>query len=213
MSIKAVSAGVSVPSDGTVVTDGQSIAVWNASDDSRGNGTAFVNSGFLTALRLPPQNDVVGDGATKPLSKEDNTGLLAMITAHVPADTNTLESWALPHNYAVLQDGIGNLNVLDFGSGGGSVAVIARVTNNAANVQLANSTTKVAINAAPCTIVDKAGKTAGATFAVDQGGWQNFPLTNGTDAFVFNGQTIPVTGAGTTLTLSVANGVVTGTLS
>ncbi|WP_420961076.1 hypothetical protein [Brucella sp. IR073] len=201
------------PAGAAAVTDGQSVPLWNASDDSRGNGAAFVNSGFLTAVRLPPQNDVVGDGATKPLSKADNTGLLAMVTAHVPADTNTFESVALPANYALIQDGVGSIDILDYGSGGGQVAGIARVSGNTGNVQLANSTTKVAINAAPCTVVDQAGKTAGATFAVDQGNWQNFPLTNGTDALVSDGQTIPVTGAGTTLTLTVANGVVTGALS
>ena len=195
-----------------IVPDGSTVALWNASDDSRGNGSAFVNMGFLTAVRLPPQNDVVGDGATVPLSKEDNTGLLAMVTAHVPADTNTFESVALPHNYAVIQDGQSDFNVTDFGSGGGSVAVVARVSSNNPGVQLANSTTKIAINAAPAQVT-AGSKTVGITLAVNQGAWQPFPLVNATDAIVSNGDalTVPVTGTyTTTATLTVAGGVITG---
>jgi hypothetical protein len=202
---------VTLPANVAMTADSDAVGIWNASDDSRGNGSAFVNEGFLTAVRLPAQNDVVGNGASVIISKADNTGMLATGTANVPANTNTFENVGLPQNYAVIQDGADSIDVLDYGSGGGQVAGVARVSGNAGNVQLANSTTKIAINAAPAQVT-AGGKTVGITLAVDQGAWQPFPLVNATDAIVSDGDalTVPVTGTyTTTATLTVANGVIT----
>ncbi|WMT90144.1 hypothetical protein [Pelagibacterium sp. H642] len=201
---------VTLPANVAMTADADAVGIWNASDDSRGDGSAFVNEGFLTAVRLPAQNDVVGNGASVIISRADNTGLLASGTANVPADTNTFQNVALPHDYAVIQDG-GTINMLDYGSGGGQVAGTARVSANDGSVQLSNSTTKIAINAAPAQVTG-GGKTVGVTLAVDQGNWQPFPLVTATDAIAQDGDAVTVNAQDGTVqgTMSVAANAVSG---
>ncbi|HWK65389.1 MAG TPA: hypothetical protein VNS34_10635 [Rhizobiaceae bacterium] len=143
---------------------------------------------------IPADGVAVTDGEAVSILNSDGSAQLAQGTADIDTSTdpNTLEGITLPANYAVIQDGADNIDVLDFGAGGGMVAGIARVANNSGDVQLANATTKIAINAAPITIADQHGRTAGATIAVDQGNWQNFPLINATDTVLSVGAGIEI---------------------
>lgn len=201
-------ATVELPVTVAMVEANATVGLQLANGSDAGNGTAFVNQGYLTAVRLPEGNGLVSDGDTKPLSKADNTGLLAMVTAHVD-ELNQFESVALPHNYAVIQDGIGNFDVQQYDSSAG-FAVIARVTNNAPSVQLSNATTRVVVNAQPATVKNADGSvTVSGTIGVDQGALTGITLP-ATHALVPDGHTVPATGTGSTATVTVANGVVTG---
>ncbi|WEX10293.1 hypothetical protein [Chelativorans sp. AA-79] len=161
---------------------------------------------------IPADGAIVTDGQAANVLDATGNSTLATGAVEVSGDPAAFHGVTLPANYAVMQDGVDDIDVLDFGAGAGQVAGVGRVSSNAGNVQLANATTKIAIHAAPITIVDQGGKTAGATVAVDQGNWQNFPLVNATDAIVSDAQalTVPVTGTyTTTATLTVAGGVIT----
>lgn len=193
-----------------VVQNDQDVPVYLSSGFNAGTGNAQVSDGHLTGVALPAGTGVVSDGQSVIISKADNTGLLATSVAHVDAN-DEFENVALPQNYAVIQDGIGNFDVADFGSGQGAVAVIARVSNNNPSVQLANATTKIAINAAPITIADQHGRSAGATIAVDQGAFQNFPLTSANDTLLTAGSALAIFNNGVTSSVAGTFGLSSGT--
>ena len=173
------------------VQDGQTVAMEDGSGNSLGNGTIHIDANGNVTVDWPGggSGTPLEDGEPVNLDSHDGNTILASTVARV-ADGN-LVGVLLPQNYAVIQDGVGNFDIANYGSGQGAVAVIARVSNNEPGVQLANSTTKIAINAAPVSIT-AGGKTVGATIAVDQGEWQAFPLTDATDAIVESSDTIPV---------------------
>lgn len=202
---------VTLPATVAMVEANATVGLATSQGSNAGNGTAFVNEGFLTNVRLPAGNALVGDGLTIPLSKEDNTGLLAMVKTHVANDV--LENIALPHNYACVEDQFDDMNIEQY-DGSGSVAVICHVSNNTLSVQLANATTRVVINAAPVTVKTAGGgATAGGTFDIDQGAMNGVNLASNIglvqDAVDL---TVPVTGTYTSkITPQVnADGVITG---
>lgn len=202
---------VTLPATVAMVEANAAVGLATSTGSSAGNGTAFVNDGFLTNVRFPDGNTLVTDGNSLPLSKEDNTGLLAMVTTHVANDT--FENVALPHNYAVVEDGYDGTMVNQF-DGTGSFAMVAAVSGNAVQYTLANATTRVVVNALPTTVKTADGATtAGATVAVDQGALTGIVLGAGT-GIVKDGVdlTVPVTGTYTSkITPQVdANGVITG---
>jgi hypothetical protein len=201
---------VTLPATVAMVAANSTVALATSSGSSAGNGTAFVNQGALTNVRFPAGNTLVTDGNSLPLSKEDNTGLLAMVTTHVASDT--FQNVALPHNYAVTEDGNDGTIVNQY-DGSGGVAMVAAVSQNQATFTLANATTRIVINAAPVSVKTAGGTSAGATFDIDQGALNgvtllpNFGLVqDGTDL------TVPVTGTYTSkITPQVdADGVITG---
>ncbi|MBO4120272.1 hypothetical protein J5T34_05900 [Cupriavidus gilardii] len=148
---------------------------------------------------------------TIPLSKADNTGLQAMVTAHVANDL--LESVALPADYACVQDQQTGLSVGQY-DGSGSFAAVASVSGNALSLKLDNATTRIVVDALPVSVKTVNGATtAGGTIGVDQGALTGVTLGANT-GIVKDGVdlTVPVTGTYTSkITPQVdANGVITG---
>lgn len=197
-----------VGGDVAAVENDVDVPLYLSSGFNAGTGKTQVTDGYLTGVSLPAGTGVVSDNDSKPLSKADNTGLLAMVTCNVDAN-DEFENVALPHNYAVIQDGIGNFDVWNFNESSG-VAVIARVTNNEGDVQLANATTRIAINAVPITIADQHGRTAGATIAVDQGAFENFPLTSANDTLLAAGSALAIYNNGVTTSVAGTFGLSSG---
>jgi hypothetical protein len=203
---------VTLPATVAMVAANSTVALATSGGSGAGNGTAFVNQGALTNVRFPAGNTLVTDGNSLPLSKEDNTGLLAMVTAHVASDT--FQNVALPHNYGVVQDGEDSLNLEQYDSSG-STAVIGRVTANTVSVQLANATSRVVVDQLPLEIKSVAGVPSGFSGLIGVSGGALTGLTLPADAaIVQDGSplTVPVTGTYTnTITPQVnADGVITG---
>lgn len=201
---------VTLPATVAMVAAGGTVQLATSSGSSAGNVTANVNVGALTNVQMAAGVAVTSDGATVPLSGYDNTGLLAMVPIHVANDI--VENIALPHNYAVVEDQHDGTLVNQY-NGDGDVAMIASVTNNNLEFTLANSTSRIIVNAGPVTVKNSTGaKTAGGVFDVDLGALNGVTL-EATAALVTNTQAsaIPVTGTYTnTVTFAVAGGVITG---
>lgn len=173
------------------IQDGETVPIEDGSGNSLGNATVtIVNGEVVVDWPGGGSGTPLEDGEPVNLDNHDGSVILASTTARVAA--GNLVGVILPQNYAVIQDGIGNFDVSDFGAGGGDVAVIARVSNNQPDVQLANATTKIAVSAAPVQVT-AGSKTVGATLAVDQGTWEPFPLSDASDAIVSNGDVVNVT--------------------
>lgn len=203
---------VTLPATVAMVAENDSVGLATSGGSNAGNGTAFVNEGFLTNVRLPAGNALVGDGSSIPLSKEDNTGLLAMVTTHVVNDL--LQNIALPHNYAILQDQQASVTVNQYGESGGAAATVS-VADNTLSLTLANSTSRIVFNLQPCVIRTVVGTETGFGGLLGVAGGALTGLTLPADAaIVQDGSpiTVPVTGTYTTQITPQVNseGVITG---
>jgi hypothetical protein len=164
---------------------------------------------------VPPvirPGSVVTDGETFTLTKEDNTGNLATVTAHVV--DGDVESIALPHNYAILQDEQTSVTVNQYNEAGGAAADVS-VSNNELSLTLANSTSRIIFNLVPCQIQTVVGVNSGFGGLLQVSGGALTGITLPADAAIVqdaNPMTLPVTGTYIdTITAQVdANGVLTG---
>lgn len=142
VSINRILDYVALPATAALIETGDTVGLASSLGANRGNVTPNINMGFLTNVQLPAQTDVVSDGASKPLTRADNTGLLAMVTAHVPSSDDTFESVALPATAAVVTDA-GSVSIENSG-GTQNVTGIATVAANVLVVKLPASAAFVA---------------------------------------------------------------------
>jgi hypothetical protein len=202
---------VTLPATVAMVAANSTVALATSGGSGAGNGTAFVNQGALTDVRFPAGNTLVTDGNSLPLSKEDNTGLLAMVTAHVASDV--FQNVALPHNYAVLEDQGDSVAVNQYDDTG-DVAMTIAVANNTPTFTLANATTRIVFDALPVDVKTAGGTTAASgTIGVNQGALTGISLpANYAVVQDATDLTVPVTGTYTTkITPAVdADGAITG---
>jgi hypothetical protein len=178
-----------------------------------GNGISSPGNGvsFVPGTVVPSNGAVVVNGSSTMLSKSDNTGNLAQVTANISG--GSLANVALPANYGVLQDGGSSINCAQYDNSG-TIAVVPHVSGNSPSVQLANATTRIVIDALPVTVKNVSGSvTASGTIGVSGGALSGITLAAST-SLVSNGTalTVPVTGTyTTTITPQVnASGVITG---
>jgi hypothetical protein len=164
---------------------------------------------------IPPvfqPGTVVTDGETFPLTKEDNTGNLATVTANVV--NGQVQNIALPQNYAVIQNGQAGL-VVEQANGDPGGPLSATISNNAGVLRLANLTQRVVSNLQSCNINSVVGAYSGFAGLLSVSGGVLNGITLPQDAAIVQGgnpMTLPVTGTYTnTITAQVnANGVLTG---
>jgi hypothetical protein len=154
---------------------------------TEGNGPWTKHIAEKGISTVPADGVIVTDGQAAPVRNADNSATLAPGAVKVSGDPGALDGVSIAANYAIIQDGIGNFDVLDFGAGLGSVAVIARIANNAGDVQLANAATKIAINGDPIQVT-AGSKTVPATVGVSNGLWAPFVLSETDRAIVSNAE-------------------------
>lgn len=212
ITVDGTTPSATLPATVAMVPDAGTVSLATSSGSSAGNVTASVNQGALTNVSLPAGNTLVSDGNSIPLSKVDNTGLLAMVKTHVASDT--FQNVALPANYGVVQDQQDSLSCEQFDNTG-SFAVIGRVANNSVSVQLANATTRIVVNELPVAITSVTGVASGFSGLLAISGGALTGVTLPADAAFVQGDvamTLPVTGTYTSkITAQVsADGVLTG---
>lgn len=205
-----------VPPDGAVVTDSQSIAL-KGPDQSSSFGTvsAKVASGAINAVTLPTGSAVITNQAAS-VPVQDADGTQVGCTATIQPQTGFLSYIAIPGTAALVADGI-DIRMSSAG-GVGNFPGKVKITGGFINwAELKNATDAIVTNGFTVNLAAPGVSASGSDYAsvnVAAGAITGVtPNLIPTKAVVSDQQalTVPVTGTYTTTAkLTVAGGVVTG---
>jgi len=179
-----------IPPNGVEVTNGEVVSVSNSDGQDAHNAVAVVANGALTGFELQSATTCFVDQNDQIVIKTSNGGA-TLATSPAAVIAGQIDSIRLGGNYAVFNSGGASIDVNQF-DGSGSFAANYSIAANVATFTLANAVTRIAVNLGPVTIVDGRGKAAGATVAINQGAWQNFPLSNAADSIMSTGDGVEI---------------------
>jgi hypothetical protein len=206
--------GTVIPSNGAVVTDGQSKTLTGFDGSVQfGTVTLSVTGGSMQSAKLPSGSTVITNQASA-IPVQDADGTSVSCTATIVAQTGQLSFVGVPGTAALVTNGM-SVKVANNG-GGGALNGNASIAGGFINwIALAAQTDTLISNGFTTTLgtVSVSASTDFATMNVSSGGLQSIGLSLApTKAIVTNSQqlTIPVTGTyATKATLTVSGGAVT----
>ena len=206
--------GTTVPSNGAVVTDGQSKALTGPDGSLQfGTVTLSVSGGSMQSAKLPTGSTVITNQASS-VPVQDADGTSVSCTATIVGATGQLSYIGVPGTAALVTNNM-SVKVANNG-GGGALNGNASIAGGFINwIALAATTDTLISNGFTANLgtVSVSASTDFATVNVSAGGLQSVGISLApTKAVVTNSQqlTIPVTGTYTSkATLTVSGGAVT----
>lgn len=209
MGVKATSNLGGVPSDGAVVINGQSVPLQETDGTDIGNGTLSVTGHVATLFTYDGGGSGTALANGDPVNFDSTDGLTILATGTASVVDGNLVGVLAPSAVTAIHDQQ-NLDVNQYDNTA-AFALSVTVSANVVTLNLANATTRVAVNEETVTI-SAGGQSVPATVTINQGAWQDFPLANATDTIVSDGDagqvTVPVDGVNKVVTFTVTDGAI-----